>query len=213
MKVINSENKKREHQEKEVMRKARKEEKKEKRKRNEDDEDIEERQNRGNGGLTIRDSPETGGASSSGINRGTNDSSNLEDRGVKRGAEEEGLLMEEERILRETLRGWDQEGEGLGEVPRGSDGLPLISSFEKEIDGWICEVKREMEDLEEVDFEEAWDDVHGGSLPIKLVIEARGEEVEYMTQRSIWSLRPIAECWQTTGKAPTSVRWVDTNKG
>ena len=48
---------------------------------------------------------------------------------------------------------------------------------------------------------------------MKLVIEARGEEVDYMTQRNIWSLRPIVECWQRTGKAPTSIRWVDTNKG
>ena len=26
-------------------------------------------------------------------------------------------------------------------------------------------------------------------------------------------LRPIDECWDKTGEAPVSVRWVDTNKG
>ena len=34
-----------------------------------------------------------------------------------------------------------------------------------------------------------------------------------MEERGIWVLRPIEECWQKTGKAPVSVRWVDTNKG
>ena len=34
-----------------------------------------------------------------------------------------------------------------------------------------------------------------------------------MEQREIWGLSPIQECWDKTGKAPVSVRWVDTNKG
>ena len=42
---------------------------------------------------------------------------------------------------------------------------------------------------------------------------ARKEEVTYMEQRGIWGLSPIQECWDKTGKAPVSVRWVDTNKG
>ena len=34
-----------------------------------------------------------------------------------------------------------------------------------------------------------------------------------MQGRNIWSLRPIADCWRDTGKAPETVRWVDTKKG
>ena len=34
-----------------------------------------------------------------------------------------------------------------------------------------------------------------------------------MQGRNIWTLRPTRECWELTGKAPVSVRWVDTNKG
>ena len=53
----------------------------------------------------------------------------------------------------------------------------------------------------------------GGSWPIKEVRAARKEEVAYMEHKEIWVLSPIQECWDKTGKAPVSVRWVDTNKG
>ena len=39
------------------------------------------------------------------------------------------------------------------------------------------------------------------------------EEVEFMNTRGLWKVRPLEECWEITGKAPVSVRWVDTNKG
>ena len=63
-------------------------------------------------------------------------------------------------------------------------------------------------------FEEgAWDHVHGGDLPRDLVQAARLEEVKFMMSKGIWELRPIKECWDRKGKAPTSIRWVDTDKG
>ena len=70
----------------------------------------------------------------------------------------------------------------------------------------ICDVE-----LEEGSY--AWDDVHGGALPVADVVAARKEEVGYMEKRGIWTKRPTKECWDKTGKAPVSVRWVDTNKG
>jgi hypothetical protein len=45
------------------------------------------------------------------------------------------------------------------------------------------------------------------------VIAARKEEIKFMEDRGIWEVKPIKECWDRTGKAPVSVRWVDTNKG
>lgn len=42
---------------------------------------------------------------------------------------------------------------------------------------------------------------------------ARKEEVGYMKKRGIWDLMSAEECWRVTGKAPMSVRWVDTNRG
>ena len=47
-----------------------------------------------------------------------------------------------------------------------------------------------MEDREDVEYETAWDDVNGGDLPIGLVREARKEEVGFMQDRGIWTLRP-----------------------
>ena len=34
-----------------------------------------------------------------------------------------------------------------------------------------------------------------------------------MISRGVWELRPVKECWDRKGKAPTSIRWVDTDKG
>ena len=34
-----------------------------------------------------------------------------------------------------------------------------------------------------------------------------------MQKRELWKVVPIEESWERTGKAPVSVRWVDTNKG
>ena len=42
--------------------------------------------------------------------------------------------------------------------------------------------------------------------------KAREEEVGYMEGRNIWTVKPIGECWEKLGKAPVSVRWVDTLK-
>ena len=41
----------------------------------------------------------------------------------------------------------------------------------------------------------------------------RKGEVEYMQGRGIWSVVDVDECWRVTGRKPTSVKWVDTNKG
>ena len=51
----------------------------------------------------------------------------------------------------------------------------------------ICEVE-----LEEGSY--AWDDVHGGALPVADVVVARKEEVGYMEKRGIWMKRPTKEC-------------------
>ena len=44
------------------------------------------------------------------------------------------------------------------------------------------------------------------------VRKGRGEEIGYMTTRRIWDERTVKECWEVTGKGPTSVRWVDVWK-
>ena len=81
---------------------------------------------------------------------------------------------------------------------------------------WIQEIEDDIEEQAQLDqdcWDLAWDDVKGGALRMEDVKAARHEEITYMQGRRIWSLKPIAECWDKTGKPPTSVRWVDTDKG
>ncbi len=80
---------------------------------------------------------------------------------------------------------------------------------------WVHEINSlvEKQDAELASWDVAWDDVNGGVLNLKDVMAARHEEVGYMQGRNIWSLKPIQECWDKTGKDPVSVRWVDTDKG
>ena len=67
----------------------------------------------------------------------------------------------------------------------------------EEID--VCETPYIDDDGVEEEILRAWDDVHGGDLPIKKVIEARKEEIGYMASRNIWSLKPIQDCWDPFG--------------
>jgi hypothetical protein len=52
----------------------------------------------------------------------------------------------------------------------------------------------------------AWDDVNGKFLEWN-------EELEYMKQKGIWVEVDRKECAEKTGKAPVTVKWVDTDKG
>ena len=76
-----------------------------------------------------------------------------------------------------------------------------------------------MGDEENVDeilnqFEEGvWDSANEGYIPMAKVREAKGEEIGFMEDRKIWSIKSIKECWGKTGKAPVSVRWAIVNKG
>ena len=90
-----------------------------------------------------------------------------------------------------------------------------LSRIMVEVGKWVEEVQEAMVGGEgdEGGLEEAWDDVHGGDLPADMVKSARKEEIDFMVKKGIWKLRPVTECWDKTGKAPVSVRWVDTNKG
>ena len=57
------------------------------------------------------------------------------------------------------------------------------------------------------------DDVSGEVLPAGLTHDARVEELKFMKSWHVWDVRPVAECWARTGKAPVGGRWVDHNKG
>ena len=111
---------------------------------------------------------------------------------------------------------------GRGEKRKAEDGedmqVEALDIIEEETAvNWVCEVKEALEDEKE-DFEEglaedkAWDDINGCELNPMEVQTARKEEVTYMKTRPIWTVRPRSECWEKLGKAPVSVRWVDSMK-
>ena len=54
--------------------------------------------------------------------------------------------------------------------------------------------------------------VNCSRLPIDKVKEASGEEMGFMQHTPMWDIVPERECWERTGKAPVSGKWVDTNK-
>ncbi len=58
----------------------------------------------------------------------------------------------------------------------------------------------------------AWDDVKNEPADLESMVAARKEEVEYMCGKGVWTVVDIEESWQMTGRAPVSVRWVDTVK-
>jgi hypothetical protein len=93
---------------------------------------------------------------------------------------------------------------------------PAVSTVARK--DWADEFEHESPEDLEAYAREYWcdeyalDDVHGGVLDISKVREARSEEIEFMKSRSIWREVPIEECWSKSGKAPVTVKWVDTEK-
>ena len=57
------------------------------------------------------------------------------------------------------------------------------------------------------------DSVTGQPLPEELVRAGRKLELEYFEKKGVWEKVPRSEALARTGKAPISVRWIDTNKG
>ena len=39
------------------------------------------------------------------------------------------------------------------------------------------------------------------------------DEIKHLHSYDVYEKVPIAECWNSTGKAPVKVKWVDINKG
>ena len=58
-----------------------------------------------------------------------------------------------------------------------------------------------------------FDDVSGQVLKAELVMRARADELKYFNDKGVWLKVPMKMARLKTGRAPISVRWVDTNKG
>ena len=75
------------------------------------------------------------------------------------------------------------------------------------------------EDDEANEWDDKWeegdyiDQKSGQPLDPALARAARLEEISFMRKIKLYDEVPIEECWERTGKGPTSTRWVDVNKG
>ena len=67
--------------------------------------------------------------------------------------------------------------------------------------------------IEQVEWEQYFDDLSGEHLNGDMVRVARGEEMREVKKHRVYDKVSIEECWKNTGKAPIGTRWVDVNKG
>ena len=94
-----------------------------------------------------------------------------------------------------------KEGDGDEEMP---------SKKAKEMEKEIGELDVNQEDE---DSQWAVDDRNGELLDVKMVKEARNEEVKFMEGLGVWERSSLEECRRLTGEDPVSTRWVDIDKG
>ena len=58
-----------------------------------------------------------------------------------------------------------------------------------------------------------WDEVSGAQLNSEEVMAARLDEIKQLYSHEVYEKVPIQECWDSTGRAPVKVKWIDINKG
>ena len=58
-----------------------------------------------------------------------------------------------------------------------------------------------------------WDEVSGNPLNSEEVIAARLDEIKQLHSHDVYDKVPLTDCWQSSGRAPVKVKWIDINKG
>jgi hypothetical protein len=58
-----------------------------------------------------------------------------------------------------------------------------------------------------------YDDLTGATLEAPLVEAARKEELDWIRARQVYIKVPLTTCYSETGRAPITLKWIDTNKG
>ena len=70
--------------------------------------------------------------------------------------------------------------------------------------------KQRMEGQEEKIF---YDDITGVQLDTQGVLEARRQELAWIHKAEGYTKRSLEECYERTGKAPITLKWMDRSKG
>ena len=67
--------------------------------------------------------------------------------------------------------------------------------------------------METEEYKECWDDVNGGYLNPEMVAAARQDELKWVDKQQLLEQVPTKMCYEETGRAPITLKWIDTNKG
>ena len=84
-----------------------------------------------------------------------------------------------------------------------------LGSLEVNVEGEPWEEMADELDGDDVDDEVGSD---AGFDP-QLLSAARAEEIQFMHELGVWEQSTSQECWERTGRRPTSTKWVDVDKG
>ena len=100
----------------------------------------------------------------------------------------------------------DGEIKDLGHLNVGAVPHEEPDCSEECFEGWFPEQKDEDDRIDV-------DDITGVQLPTEEVLKARQEELQWIHKQKIYEKRTLDECWEVTGKAPITLKWLDRNKG
>jgi len=98
----------------------------------------------------------------------------------------------------------DGEIKDLGNLNVGAVPDEEPDCSEEYFEGWFPEQKEEEDKI-------YVDDITGVQLPTEEVLKARQEELGWIHKQKIYEKRTLDECWEVTGKAPITLKWIDRN--
>ena len=51
------------------------------------------------------------------------------------------------------------------------------------------------------------------TVALELCRKARATELDFFKDKEVWTMRKVREAFRRQGKPPTTVRWIEVNKG
>ena len=103
-------------------------------------------------------------------------------------------------------------GQPVSSTPHSSL-LPGVSRDLSHIEILACEEEQDRQCAADWQEWSAWDDVKGGELPAHSVHLARKRELEYLSERKVYTYASTSAAIRRTGRKPLRLKWIDSNKG
>jgi len=161
--------------------------------------------------------PEARSSGAGGRDQEEQEEAEVEDsRRVKRRTEEEVKRIKRTREDDREREQVEEEIEDHEEFDEDGDLKLNWIEFGIHIDGVDMVKEVNVEEFADSDLQDevikAYDDVTGQKLNLEDLRKARREEIDFIEAKGIWEKVPTSLCYEKTGKAPTSGKWVDVQK-